>query len=398
MSNPSHLMCFNSLRFRKLNTVLTSLTCAALAACGKHDQPNPAAMRPPALVTVATVITQDVPLYLDEIGRCVAREVVSIQPQVTGQITQIHFKDGATITKGDLLFTIDPRPYEAALAQRIAAFEESTAELDLARIEFSHVDEMLKVQAASRQEFDVKKSAVAAAEARTKLAQALIDVAKINLNYCFIKSPITGRAGQRMVDAGNVVKTEGNTSLLMIQALDPIYADFTITESELPQVRERMAQGTLVTQVRLPNDIEPHVGELTFLDSVVQDATGTVRLRATLPNTDFHFWPGQFVRVRLVLTVLTGARLIPSQAAQISQQGTYVYLVGKDSTAELRPVKLGQRHGDLIVTTEGIQSGDVVMLTGHMGVMPGGQVRIEKPATPPAADSSAPTSQPGVTR
>lgn len=392
----SHPMCPQSKRFLLTQVFLLATLLAVAAGCEKKKAPAAAAHeRPPALVTAAQVVSRDVPVYLDEIGRCVAREVVSIQPQVEGRIMDIHFKDGATIKKGDLLFTIDPRPYEAELAREVAAVEESKASLDLARTEFARIESMLAVHAASQSEFDVSKSAVAVAEAKIQSALAAVEIAKLNLNYCYINSPVAGRAGQRLVDVGNVVKADGNSSLLVIQALDPIYADFTVTEGELPRVRERMSGGVLKTLVRLPDDAEPREGKLTFLDNAVQDATGTVRLRATLPNADDHFWPGQFVHVRLVLSVIENATLVPGQSTQLGQQGPYVYVIKPDSTAELRPVKLGQRQGDLVTVTEGLHAGEIVVLSGHMGVMPGGHVRVQE-APPAAAAARAPATQPAA--
>lgn len=399
----SHLTCPQSRRFHLL-TILFTVSCWAMLSGCEKKQPAPAVSheRPPALVTAAAVVTRDIPVYLDEIGRCVAREVVSIKPQVEGRIMQIHFQDGATIKKGDLLFTIDPRPYEAELAQRVAAVEEAKAGLDLKKTEFARVAGMLNVHAASQAEYDVSKSEMAVAEARIQSALAAVEVSKLNLNYCYIKSPMDGRAGQRLVDVGNVIKSDGNTSLLVIQDLDPIYADFTVTEGELPRVRQMMAKGVLTAHVALPSDAEPRDGELTFLDNAVQDATGTVRLRATIPNSDYHFWPGQFVRVRLVLKIIKGATLVPGQSIQIGQQGPFVYIIKPDTTAELRLVKTGQRQGDLITVTEGLHEGEVVVLSGHMGVMPGGHVRVQQAATAsaPSEHSTAgePASQPGEVR
>jgi multidrug efflux system membrane fusion protein len=403
-------------RAQKIGLALGSLALAVLGGCEKKPAASAAPMdRPAPLVTVAPVITRDVPVYLDEIGRCVAREVVAIQPQVSGRILKIHFADGAMIKRGDLLFTIDPRPHEAELAQRQADLAQSRAMLDLAKTEFARVESLFKQQAASQQEYDVKKNTVRVTEAQIQSNLAAIEVAKLNLEYCFIHSPMDGRAGERLVDEGNVVTPDGKTPLLVIPSLNPIYADFTVTEEELPRVRAQMAGGTLKTEVRLPADTEAHDGKLTFLDNAVQNATGTVRLRATLPNAGLHFWPGQFVNVRLVLSVLKGAPLVPGQATQISQQGSYVYVVKDDSTAELRPVKLGQRHGELVTVLEGLQGGERVVLTGHMAVVPGAPVRIDtsappstapsggSPATRPGAPATAPAdssvaTQPGATR
>lgn len=353
------------------------------ASCGKKA---PASFeRPPAPVTVVTAVAQDVPIYLDEIGKVVAREVVSIQPQVSGRITRIHFTDGADVTTGQILFTIDPRPYEAQLNSAEANLGQAKVALDLAKINFERVASVTDQRAVSRQDYDAKKNAVAVAEAQVKQNEAAVQTARLNLEYCTIRSPINGRAGQRLVDLGNVV-TANSGSLLVIQRLDPIYADFTITESNLTAVQRNMASGTLKVEVRLPNEPDkPRNGALTFLDNSVQESTGTVKLRATLPNGDRRFWPGRFANVRLILGVHRQAVLIPADAPQMSAKGTFVYVVKADSTAELRPVKVGQRQDELVVIEQGVKAGEHVVRSGQLGVTPGGKVTIAQPAGPRTA-------------
>lgn len=226
------------------------------------------------------------------------------------------------------------------------------------------------------------------AEAQVRQNEAAVQNARLNLEYCTIQSPISGRAGQRLVDLGNVV-TANSTSLLVIQRLDPIYADFTITESNLSAVQRNMAQGTLKVEVRLPDEPDkPRSGTLTFLDNSVQEGTGTVKLRATLPNGDRRFWPGRFANVRLILGIHQQAVLIPADAPQMSAKGPFVYVVKADSTAELRPVKVGQRQGDLVVIEEGIKAEERVVWTGQLGVTPGGKVSITGPSTPGSAPAT----------
>jgi len=211
------------------------------------------------------------------------------------------------------------------------------------------------------------------------------------LDYCYIHSPIDGRAGARLVDAGNIVQAN-TSSLLSIQRMDPIYALFTITESDLPQAQKQLTRGTLKALVRLPGEPENNArpGKVEFLDNSVQNATGTVNLRATLPNSDRHFWPGQFVNVKLVLETKNGAVLIPSQAAQISQQGPYVFVIKSDNTAELRQITLGQRQGSDVVIDKGLAPGERVVLAGHLLVRPGGKVQIQGASAPAATPGSKP--------
>jgi membrane fusion protein, multidrug efflux system len=370
--------CLGWLSRGRLGRLLLSLLL--LASCGRKA---PASFeRPPTPVSVAAAITRDVPIYLDEIGKVVAREVVSIQPQVSGRITRIHFTDGANVTTGQVLFTIDPRPYEAQLNSAEANLGQAKAALDLAKINFDRVASVTDQRAVSRQDYDAKKNAVEVAEAQVKQNEAAVQNARLNLEYCTIQSPISGRAGQRLVDLGNVV-TANSTSLLVIQRLDPIYADFTITESNLSAVQRNMAQGTLKVEVRLPDEPDkPRSGTLTFLDNSVQEGTGTVKLRATLPNGDRRFWPGRFANVRLILGIHQQAVLIPADAPQMSAKGPFVYVVKADSTAELRPVKVGQRQDEMVVIEQGIKAEERVVWTGQLGVTPGGKVRITEPSAP----------------
>ena len=370
-------------------TLAVALLAAGLSAgCGEKSQPS--LERPPAPVTVATAVAEDVPIYIDAVGKVAAREVVSIQPQVSGRIVKIHFADGADVKIGELLFTIDPRPYQAQLNQAEANLAEAEAALNLAKTNFARVEAVSDPRAVSRQDYDAKKSAVQAAEAQVGQNRAAVETARLNLEYCTIRSPINGRAGQRQVDSGNVV-SPNNGSLLVIQRLDPIYADFTITEKDLSNVQRNMASRTLKAEVRLPDDDRPpRQGNLTFLDNSVQEGTGTVKLRATLANGDRRFWPGRFANIRLILATQQQAVLVPADAPQMSAKGPFVYVVKQDSSAELRPVTPGQRQGDLIVINQGLKAGERVVVQGQLGVTPGGKVAIAKPAAPQKAPTSSP--------
>jgi membrane fusion protein, multidrug efflux system len=356
------------------------------AGCSKKSQAT--FERPPAPVTIAAAVAQDVPVYIEAVGKTVAREVVSIQPQVSGRITQIHFTDGADVKVGEPLFTIDPRPYQAQLNQAEANLAQAEAELNLAKVNFARVEKISDPRAVSRQDFDAKKSAVETGEATVKQNRAAVENARLNLDYCNIRSPINGRAGQRTVDAGNVVSAN-NGSLLVIQRLDPIYADFTVTESDLGAVQRNMEKQALRVQVWLPDDgTEAREGKLTFLDNSVQEGTGTVKLRATLPNGDRRFWPGRFAKVRLILQTQRDAVLVPAGVPQLSAKGSFVYIVKPDSSAELRPVKLGQRQGEFVVIEDGLKAGERVVVTGQLGVTPGGKVRIVQPGAPAQTPTS----------
>jgi multidrug efflux system membrane fusion protein len=358
---------------------------AAVSCKGKQAQ---SFERPPAAVTVAQAVAKDVPVYLDQVGKCVSREVVSVQPQISGKITQLHFTDGANIKKGDLLFTIDPRPFEAQLHAAEADLGRANALLAFARTQWNRVETLIQTNAVSQEEWDTRKNAVALAQEQVRQGTAAVEIARLNLDYCSIRSPIDGRTGHRLVDVGNVVKANEAT-LLMIERMDPIYADFTIPQNELGAVQKNMKAGSLKVEVRLPDEPDkPIDGTLTFLDNAVADATGTVKLRATVGNPDYRLWPGRFVRVRLLLSTIPGAILVPAVAPQLSAKGPFVYVVKPDSTAEMRPVKTGQRQGDSIVIEEGVKAGEKVVVTGQLGVTPGGKVR-ELPSAGEAAPAAA---------
>ena len=374
---------------------LSTILVAAVVVAGCHRKSSDqmeGPPHPPAVVTAAPAIAKDVPLYIEEIGKTAARESVTIQPQVTGKVMEIHFTDGANVKKNDLLFIIDPRPYEAALKQAEATLAQNHANLDWSRSELKRVQSLAGTGAVSASDIESKQNAVAVAEAQIKAGEAAVQQAKLNLEYCTIKSPIDGRTGQHLVDVGNVVVTggpDGGTKMLVIQRLDPIYADFTIPEQRLDDVRNHMSSGELKTQVWIGNDsANLKEGALTFLDNTVMQGAGTVKLRATLPNADAHFWPGQFVNVRLVLSVKKDAVLIPTAAQQIGQVGPYVYVIKPDNTAELRPVTPGQRQGDMLVIEKGVAAGEQVIVSGQMSVLPGGKVQVMSAAPPTSAPAA----------
>ena len=318
--------------------------------------PQPA----PRPVVIAKVTTAEVPLYLDEIGTTAAYETVEVKAQVSGQIIAREFKDGADVKKGDLLFRIDPRPYEAALASAQADRALSAANLQRQK-------ELRAKNVTATQDWDT-------AEANAMKAEAATAAAQVNLDFCYIKSPIDGRVGLRNVDVGNLVGP-GTPSLVTIQGLDPIYTDFTVAEPDLPLVRQYLGNSKLKVVTDADNDnVPPRTGDLYFIDNAVQPGVGTVKARAVTPNPDHALWPAQFVHVRLILDTLPNAKLVPSSAVQIGQNGPYVFVVKSDSTLELRKVKSGQAQGDLTVVTEGLQPGETVVVSGQLQLAPGAKV------------------------
>jgi len=364
---------------------------AALLLVRAYIQKRNAAVaaQPPARpVNVAKVMTKDVPLYLDEIGTCAAYETVQVQPQVSGAIASRDFQDGADVKKGDLLFRIDSRPYEAALTQAQGQLAQAQSQMVLDQITLKRQQELRARNVISPQDLDSAQATVKSDEAKVKTAEGQVAAAQVNLDYCSIRSPIDGRAGLRTVDVGNIVAI-GAPPLLTIQRLDPIYTDFTVAEPDLPLVRRYLGGPNLKVETSSEDEnIPPRTGDLYFIDTAVQPGAGTVKARAVTPNSDRALWPSQFVHVRLILDVLKEARLVPSGAVQIGQNGPYVFVVKSDSTLDLRPVKSGQRQGDLMVITDGLKVGETVVTSGQLQLAPGAKV-VPQQVELPAGNSNA---------
>jgi multidrug efflux system membrane fusion protein len=318
--------------------------------------------QPPARpVTVAKVVAKDVPLYLDEIGTCAAYETVLVQAQVSGQIMTRDFQDGADVKKGDPLFTIDPRPFQAVLDQ-----DKAQAALD--QVNLKRQEDLRARKVISQQDYDT-------AVANAQKSQAAVEAAQVNVDFCYIKSPINGRVGLRNVDVGNLVGPS-TPPLVTILGLDPIYTDFTVAENDLPLVRKYLGGSNVKVQTYLPDgSIAPRTGDLYFIDNAVQPGSGTVKARGVTPNPDRALWPSEFVRVRFILDTLRNAMLVPSQAVQVSQSGPFVFVVKSDNTVDIRSVKPGQRQeGDLTVIEGSVKPGETVVVTGQLALSPGAKV------------------------
>lgn len=360
-----------------ISAARSAIVILAIAGLGGCDRKKPVAAPPaPRPVEVAPASARDVPLYIDEIGTCAAVETVVVQPQVSGSIAKIHFSDGAEVKKGDLLFTIDRRPFEAERARAEAALAQDKVKRDFARIKLKRAEKLKTAGTISPEEFDAAKSEADAADAQVRADEASVAVAGINLEYCEIRSPIDGRTGERLVDVGNVVEAN-KARLLELRRQDPIYVHFTVPEADLPRVRRFLAERTLSALVAAPSEPEQgRSGKVDFLDNAVQGASGTVRLRAVVENADRRFWPGQFVNVRLLLDTLKDAVLVPARAVQVGQRGPFVFVLKQDSTVDLRQVKPGQRQGDEMVITEGVSAGEIVVTAGQLALAPGVKVSV----------------------
>jgi len=357
---------------------------------GKKRPPSP----PPRTVIVAKVIAQDVPLYLDEIGTCASVENVKVQAQVSGQIIARNFQDGGDVKKGDLLFTIDPRPYQAALDQAKGQLGQAQSQLVLDQITLKRQQELRARNVNSPQDLDTAQGTVNGDLAKVKSAEAAVAAAQVNLDYCTIRSPIDGRAGLRTVDVGNVVTggNAGGTVLLSIDRFDQIYTDFTVAENDVAQVRRYLGNPNVKVQTDSPNDDQPpRLGDLYFIDNVVQPGSGTVKARGVTPNPDRSLWPGEFVRVRFILDRIKDARLVPAQAVQLSQRGPFIFVVKPDNTVDLRTVKPGQQQdGDMMVIEDGVKPGETVVVTGQLALAPGAKVVPQMmEATPNSGNQAA---------
>jgi membrane fusion protein, multidrug efflux system len=330
-------------------------------------------------VAVAKVITKDVPVYLDEIGTCAAYETVLVQAQVSGKILTRDFQDGADVKKGDLLFTIDPRPFQAALDQ-------AKAQSALDQATLKRQEDLRARKVISPQDYDI-------AVANAQKSEAAAEAAQVNLDYCYIKSPINGRVGLRNVDVGNLVGPS-TSPLVTIQGLDPIYTDFTVAENDLTLVRKYLGGPNVKVETYLPDgSIKPRTGALYFIDTAVQPGSGTVKARGVTPNPDRALWPSEFVRVRFILDTLRNAALVPSQAVQVSQSGPFVFVVKSDNTVDLRPVKPGQRQeGDLTVIESGVKPDETVVVTGQLALAPGAKVAPQPYFAPSPGNSEQSTS------
>jgi membrane fusion protein, multidrug efflux system len=413
-------------RFRLLIGILL-----LLAACtsGTKGEQGPRAVP----VMVGTVIQKEVPVQVRVIGNVQAYSTVTVKSIVGGEISQVHFAEGQDVKRGDLLFTIDSRPLEAALRQAEAIvardiaqvgqveadlaknmalvkqaeanIERDTAQAENARVEAKRYESLIEKQVVSRQQYDqfrtnaeafeatvradkaAKDSAEAAvrsskaalenAKAAIRADQAAVDNAKVQLSYCFIRSPMDGRTGNLLVQRGNVVKAN-DISLLTINQVNPIYVVFSVPEQNLPEIKKYMAGGSLRVEALPPNDTgTADQGVLTFIDNAVDKTTGMILLKGTFANKERQLWPGQFVNVVLTLTTQPNAIIIPSQAVQNGQAGQYVFVVKPDLTVELRPVVVTRTLSNESIIEKGLQDGEKVVTDGQLQLVPGAKVEIK---------------------
>jgi len=334
-----------------------------------------------APVLVARATTTNVPVQIDPppVGHVMPYSTVTIRPQVGGVISQVHFQEGSEVTSNQLLFTIDPRPMQAALAR-------DKAQLENAEIQFDREQKLFDQKLVSQDEYDTSKSA------RDALA-ATVQTDALNLGFCEIRAPFDGRTGSLQFHEGNVVKAPDDT-LLTINQIHPIYVAFAVPEQYLPEIKREMREKTLHVQATFQNMDSPPQGELTFIDNTVDVTTGTIQLRATFPNEDGTLWPGQYVQVMLTLSDLTNVIVVPSQAVQTGQNGQFVYVVRLDQTAEERPVAVGIAYQGETVVQSGLKAGETVVTDGQLRLAPGTKVNIKSALSSTNAPGTASTNAP----
>jgi multidrug efflux system membrane fusion protein len=375
---------------------------SVVAPAAPGAAPSPGQQRPggpAAPVVVALVKTATVPVTLAVIGNAQAYSTVAIKSQVDGQILGVHFREGQTVKKGDLLFTLDPRPFEAALRQAEANLAKDKALLEKAQTDLARLVRLVEKDFTSRANYDQAKANVASLEATIKADEALVDQAKLRLEYTKITAPIDGRVGSILVNAGNLVKANDTAAgtLVNLAQIRPINVQFAVPESYLGEIRARMAAGKILVKAAIPEDTRPPaVGTLTFINNAVDTQTGTILLKATYANDDERFTPGQFVNVTVELSVIAEAVVVPPAAVQIGQRGNYVFVVKADNTVELRLVKTGVRTEREVVVEDGLQPGERVVVEGQLRLRPGARVTIRPPGGPaPPGRAVGPNDSPG---
>jgi multidrug efflux system membrane fusion protein len=396
-----------SVQERFLPVVLAIAGMLALSGC-QQQQAKSMAGPPVVPVSVSKATGESVPTELRVVGSVEASSIVQVKSEVAGQLFKVAFTEGQNVSKGDLLFQIDPRPYEDALRQAEAAITRDRAQIaqseaalsrDAAQARFNESDaarygELQKEGLASKSQFDQSKTGAEVAREAARVSQANIDsaraalesdvaavaAAKLNLDYCAIHAPISGRTGNLLVQAGNLIKVN-DVPLVIIHQVTPIFVNFSVPEEHLAAIRRLSSNRKLAVNV-FARDNPDHAatGYLSVIDNTVDGATGTIHLKATFDNPDRALWPGQFVTVVLTLDTIRNATVIPAEAVQAGQQGPFVYVVKPDNTVENRPVIVGRTFGKKTLVEKGVEPGDTVVIDGQLRLFPGAQIRaVEGP-------------------
>ncbi len=358
-------------------TGILGLLLLTLLSSGCSDEKSKKPVSAPIPVTVSTAIQKTVPVQLRAIGNVQAYSTVTVKSKVGGELVRVHFTEGQDVKNGDLLFTIDPRPYESALKLAEANLQRDLAQAKHAQEDARRYESLIEKGVVARQQSDKFRTEADALEATVLADRAAVENAKIQLGYCFIRSPIDGRTGSLIVQQGNIIKAE-DISLVVINQIVPIDVAFSVPEQFLSEIKKYMTSGKLGVEALVPmNEERPERGVISFVDNTVDSQTGTIRLKGTFANRDRKLWPGQFVNVVLTLTTEPNAIVVLSQTIQTGQQGQYVFVVKPDFTVESRPVVTGRSVNKETVVQKGLRAGEKVVTDGQLRLYPGAKVEIK---------------------
>jgi membrane fusion protein, multidrug efflux system len=378
-------------RFVMLGLLLAVLVGAGLATYfvtdgrAKEGKGSKGKGPPPVPVTVAAVQQQTVPVRLQAIGNVEPYSTVAVKARVGGQILEVNFREGQPVKKGEILFRIDPRPFEAALRQAEANALRDRAARDQARSQSKRYQELLDKNFISKEAYAQIRTNAETAEATAKASQAALENARLSLEYCTIRSSLDGYVGRVLLQAGNVVRADDAAPLVVINQVRPIYVNFGIPEQHLPEVRKRMAGGPLAAEVVPADPQQPAPqGTLIFVDNAVDPSTGTIRLRAQFENADAALWPGQFVNVSLRLYEQADALVVPATAVQTGPDGPYVYVVDDEMVADVRRITVLRTEGERAIVEKGLAKGERVVTRGQLRLGPKTRVQIARPTPEPA--------------
>lgn len=329
-------------------------------------------------VTVATVVQKPMPIDVEGIGTVIAASTVSVRSQITGEMTSVRFKEGDEVEKGQVLVTLDRRPFEAALQQAEATLTRDLAQLANAKAQAVRYQDLMQRGIATREQIDQITANAAALEATVGADRAVVDNAKLQLDYATITAPIAGRTGLLQVHPGNLVRANDTAPIVTINKITPVYVSFAVPEAQLPELKRYMARGELSVIAQPPDDDRTaSKGRVSFIDNAIDMTTGTIKVKGTFPNTDRRLWPGQYVNVTVTLTSDPTAIVVPSVAVQTGQQGQYVFVVKADQTVELRTVAVARANGEETVIRTGLTPGETVVTDGQLRLVAGSRINVK---------------------
>lgn len=351
-----------------------------LPACASKTDADASAKpagRPPVPVLVGTVTQATVPVSLNVIGTGEAYSTVSIKSLVQGEVQRVYFRQGQYVRQGQLLFSIDPTPFEAVLEQAQASLAKDQAQLQFAQAQDQRNTDLFKQGIVSRDQYDQYRAAAAQSAAAVRADEAAVQTAKIQLGYCSIRSPLDGLTGALQVDPGNLVKVN-DVAMVVINQIEPIYVDFSVPQQHLQEIKDKQARRPLRVEAIIPHEPNnPEWGTLTFINNTVDASTGTILLKGTFPNARHRLWPGEFVNVVLDVSSHDNAVLAPSPAVQTGQKGNYVYVVNPDHTVKYQPVTVGSVYKGDTVIQSGLQPGQTVVTDGQLLLYPGARIMVK---------------------